>query len=196
MPNVRSRLLPILRSETQARLLAALLLEPGREASISDLAREIGADPGNLHGEVTRLVDARILADRRVGRTRLLRDAGSPYSAPLAELLLLAYGPKPLLESALRGIDGVDEAFIFGSWAARYEGVEGGIPHDVDVLVVGSPDRDEVYELVADVAQQLRRDVQVAFRTPSAWANTSNDAFLTTVRSRPLVRLDLGRDAE
>lgn len=185
-----------MRSETQARLLAALMLNPEREATLSDLAREIGADAGNVHGEVTRLVDAGILADRRVGRSRLLRDAGSVFSAPLAELLLLAYGPKPLLERVLRGIAGVDDAFIFGSWAARYEGAGGGLPRDVDLLVVGSPDRDEVHELVADVAQQLRRDVQVAFRTPSAWANASVDAFLTTLRSRPLVRLDLGLVAE
>jgi len=57
----------------QARLLAALLLQPDREASIADLAREIGDDPGNLHSDVTRLLAAGLLADRRVGRTRLLR---------------------------------------------------------------------------------------------------------------------------
>ncbi|HEX3813589.1 MAG TPA: hypothetical protein VHX59_12165 [Mycobacteriales bacterium] len=45
-------LLPILRGETQARLLAALLLHPGREASISELAGEVGTNPGILHGEV------------------------------------------------------------------------------------------------------------------------------------------------
>lgn len=57
----------VLRSETQARLLAALLLQPDREASIADLAREVGADPGNLHAEVERLVGAGILVDHRIG---------------------------------------------------------------------------------------------------------------------------------
>jgi hypothetical protein len=33
-------------------LLAALLLHPGREASISELAGEVGTNPGILHGEV------------------------------------------------------------------------------------------------------------------------------------------------
>jgi len=72
-----SLLAPVLRSETQARLLAAVLLHPDREASIADLARETGSDPGNLHAEVERLVQAGILADRRAGRTRLLRAGNS-----------------------------------------------------------------------------------------------------------------------
>lgn len=42
---------PVLWSENQPRLLAALLMQPDREVSIADLAREIGAQPGNLHGE-------------------------------------------------------------------------------------------------------------------------------------------------
>jgi predicted transcriptional regulator len=89
-----SVLAPILRSETQARLLAALLLQPEREASIADIARETGADPGNLHAEVERLVQSGILADRRVGRTRLLRASHSPLNRPLADLLVMGYGPK------------------------------------------------------------------------------------------------------
>lgn len=64
-----SILAPVLRSETQARLLAAVLLHPDREASIADLGRETGSDPGNLHSDVERLAQAGIIADRRAGRT-------------------------------------------------------------------------------------------------------------------------------
>ena len=131
-------LAPVLRSETQARLLAAVLLQPDREASIADLARETGSDPGNLHAEVQRLVQAGILADRRAGRTRLLRAGDSALIGPLANLLLLGYGPKRAVEEALSGISGIEQAFIGGSWAARYHGQAGAFPHDVDVIVVGT----------------------------------------------------------
>ena len=191
MTNNGAVLLPILRGETQARLLAALLLDPQREASISDLAKEIGTNSGNVHGEVERLVGAGILADRRVGRTRLVRDAGSIYSKPLAELLMLAYGPKVLLEHALAGVSGIDSAFLFGSWAARYAGQEGPQPNDIDLLVIGDPDRDDVHEIATEVAAKLRREIQIVFRSPKAW-KSSDDGFGATVRSRPLVPLDLG----
>lgn len=183
-----SVLAPVLRSETQARLLAALLLQPGREASIADLARETGADSGNLHAEVERLVTAGILADRRVGRTRLLRAADSPLNRPLANLLELAYGPKPALEAALRGAPGVQKAFIGGSWAARYNGANGPFPHDIDVIIVGTPDRDEVTDIVVNTLNQMGHDGQVIFRSPSAW-KAANDAFTRTAKAASLVEL-------
>jgi len=189
-----STLAPILRSETQARLLAALLLQPGREASIAELAREIKADPGNLHDEVERLVTAGILADRRVGRTRLLRATDSPLARPLAELLMLGYGPKLAAERALRGAPGVKQAYLAGSWAARYRGQPGPFPHDIDVIVVGSPDRDDVTDAVVEALGAIGQDAQVIFRSATAWRD-ARDAFTRTAKSGPLVELDLGETA-
>jgi DNA-binding transcriptional ArsR family regulator len=191
MTRKASVLAPILRSETQARLLAALLLQPDREASIADLARETGSDPGNLHAEVERLVQAGILADRRVGRTRLLRAADSELIGPLANLLLLGYGPKPALEQAMRGLDGIDHAFIGGSWAARYTGQPGHFPHDIDVIIVGTPDRDDATDAVVNALNRIGHDAHVIFRSPAAWREAS-DAFTRTAKSGPLVQLDLG----
>ena len=186
-----SVLAPVLRSETQARLLAAVLLHPDREASIADLARETGSDPGNLHSEVERLVQAGILTDRRAGRTRLLRAGNSALIGPLANLLLLGYGPKTVVETALRGISGIEQAFIGGSWAARYEGQPGAFPNDVDVIVVGKPDRDDVTEAVVEALRAIGHDGQVIFRSPSAWRDPK-DAFTRTAKARPLVELTIG----
>lgn len=190
MTRAASVLAPVLRSETQARLLAALLLDPAREASIADLARATGSDPGNLHAEVERLVGAGILSDRRVGRTRLLRAGSSPLVGPLAGLLLLGYGPKTLVEDALSGVPGIGKAFIGGSWAARYAGQPGPFPNDIDVIVVGGPSRDDVTEAVADALRSGGHDSQVVFRSTEAWLEAA-DAFTRTAQNGPLVELDL-----
>jgi hypothetical protein len=188
-----SVLAPVLRSETQARLLAAVLLHPDREASIADLARETGSDPGNLHAEVERLVQAGILTDRRAGRTRLLRAGTSALIGPLANLLLLGYGPKTVVETAMRGIPNIEQAFIVGSWAARYQGEPGAFPNDVDVVVVGKPDRDDVTEAVVEALRAIGHDGQVIFRSPSAWRD-AKDAFTRTAKQRPLIELTIGVD--
>jgi DNA-binding transcriptional ArsR family regulator len=190
MTRKESVLAPVLRSETQARLLAAVLLHPDKEASIAELARETGSDPGNLHAEVERLVQAGILADRRAGRTRLLRAGDSALVGPLANLLLLGYGPKTAAETALAGLPGVELAFIGGSWAARYEGQPGAFPHDVDVIVVGRPDRDDVTDAVVEALRAIGHDGQVIFRSASAWRDPK-DAFTRTAKERPLVELTI-----
>jgi hypothetical protein len=193
MTRKASVLAPVLRSETQARLLAAVLLQPDREASIADLARETGSDPGNLHSEVERLVQAGILADRRVGRTRLLRAGDSALVGPLADLLLLGYGPKTAVEDALTDIPDIEQAFIGGSWAARYHGQAGAFPHDVDVIVVGKPNRDDVTEAVIEALRAVGHDGQVIFRSPTAWRE-AKDTFTRTAKDNPLVELTIGND--
>ncbi len=191
---VRSVLAPVLRNETQARLLAALLLRPDREASIAELARETGADAGNLHKEAVRMIEAGILIDRRVGRTRLLRRGDSPLVKPLADLLELGYGPKPAIEHALGQAPGIEAAYIGGSWAARYLGVNGPFPRDIDVIVIGTPNRDDVSEAVLAALRPLGRDSQVIFRSRTAWED-ADDAFTRTAKASPLVELDLRDEA-
>ena len=54
----------------------------------------------------------------------------------MAELVTLAFGPHSVIGEEFRFLDALAVA-IYGSWAARYEGVTGHPPHDVDVLVIG-----------------------------------------------------------
>jgi predicted nucleotidyltransferase len=54
----------------------------------------------------------------------------------LRQLLAYAGGVIPMLTSAFGDNPAIDEVFIFGSWAARYNGESGPPPNDVDVAVV------------------------------------------------------------
>lgn len=186
-------LLPILRSQVQGDLLALTYLDPGREFTVTEAAQRVGASLRAVHHEVGRLVQAGMLADRRQGNNRLIRAVtDSPLSRPLADLLALTYGPLPVLSSALAPVPGVERAFIYGSWAARYTGEEGPPPNDVDVLVVGTADPDDLAD-VADAAERhLAREVSIRRIRPETWAEEPpTSAFLISVRSRPLVELDL-----
>ena len=139
-------LAPIFRSDGQARLLSTLLLT-GEELSITDLAKRAGLAYPTAHREVARLVDAGILSERQVGRTRLIRANGeSPLVDPLREILTVATGPVVILAEELARIDGIESAFLYGSFAARMLGDAGPAPHDIDVIVLGEPDVDAVYD--------------------------------------------------
>ncbi|RSM45170.1 ArsR family transcriptional regulator [Amycolatopsis balhimycina DSM 5908] len=190
-----SQLLPLLRSRMQGELLALVLLHPEREYSITELAEACGVTPTAVLREVERLVGGGILADRRVGRSRLVKArTDTPLYRPLSELIAVTFGPLPLIAEALSGLVGVREAYIYGSWAARYRGEPGPPPGDVDVLVVGSPDPDALFDLVEGVSRRLGREVSVHRISPASWAASSTDPFLTSVRERPLVPLPLEQE--
>ncbi len=85
------------------------------------------------------------------------------------------------------GLTGVDQAFVFGSWAARFSGEDGARPvQDIDLLVLGDPDRNELYERMGRASKLLGREVQVTIRD-AGWITTGSGSFHDTVASRPLV---------
>lgn len=188
-------LAPFLRSDTVGKILALLLLDPTKGHSLAEIARTVDSPPSVVHKEIGRLIDAGVLLDARQGRSRLARANPSyPLLRPLTELIAGAYGPVPVLTHELAGIPDIDAAYIYGSWAARHEGVTGEHPRDVDVLVVGKPSRTELNEAAATAEQTLNTPVTITKVSSAAWASR-DDPFLNTVRSRPLVKLDIGSEA-
>ncbi len=185
-------LLPILRSENQARLLTAILLSPEREFTLSELAIEVGVSLSTVTREIQRAEEAGLVVTREVGRAKLVRgDTDSVLSEPLTRLLLLSFGPVVVVGEELAGVDDIEEAYIFGSWAARYVGQAGSSPQDLDVLIIGTPDRDVVYAAADRIEHRVGRPVQVTFRSLSRWNEPGEDSFLQEVRKRPLVSVDL-----
>jgi hypothetical protein len=70
---------------------------------------------------------------------------------------------------------------------ARYSGEEGIRPvGDIDLLVLGDPDRDQVYAAATAAERRLGRPVQVTVRAAN-WLTTGSGTFHDTVVTRPIV---------
>ncbi len=80
----------------------------------------------------------------------------------------------------------IESAYLFGSWAARYAGQLGRAPADIDLLVIGDPDRDELDEAAQRAGARLAREVNVTIRSPRWWRE-GEDGFHAEVTGRPLV---------
>jgi DNA-binding transcriptional ArsR family regulator len=187
-------LLPILRSQQQGEILAMLLGNPGLELSLTEIAARTGTPHASVHREIERAERAGLVVSRKVGNTRLVRaNTASPYYAGLAEVLTRAFGVPAVLVAALQPVHGIAAAHICGSWAARHEGRTGQRPvGDIDVLILGDPDRDQLYPALSDAEERLGMSVQATIRDVN-WLETGSGAFHDIVTCRPLFRLPLER---
>ncbi|GAB1817592.1 hypothetical protein [Herbidospora sp. RD11066] len=186
-------LLPLLRSPLQGELLAWLFLHPDHEFPQMDLAYLFGVSAAGVSREVDRLSEAGLVHHRRLGNLRLVRAATETAVArPLTELLALTYGPIAVLPEMLTGVPGVEEAYIYGSWAARYQGEPGPVPHDLDVLVIGGADLDDLDDVARKARQRLGREVNIRQITRGDWESPEENPFLESVRTRPRVKLEVG----
>jgi predicted nucleotidyltransferase len=180
--------LPIFRSDLQARILAALLSVTGRELTVPDLCRDLGATRASVYRELQRLVDAGILRRRRVGRNTLYgADDDSPLIEPLRTLVERTIGVEPELQRRLVTVPGVEAAAIFGSFAGgRLSGAS-----DIDLLVIGEPARDDLERAIRDVERMVGRQINLTIYDPEDWLGRvrAGSGFVATLLSRPLIPL-------
>lgn len=189
-------LLPVFRSQLQADILAALLLRPEQEYSLTDLARRFNAPLSTVHDEVKRLTDAGLLRRHSVGRSALVQaNTSNRLVQPLTELLFLSWGPLQVVADEFSGLHGAERVLIFGSWAARYLQRPGHPPHDLDVLVVGHPARGDVYDAADRAQQRLGMPVNPVIRPSSVWREAA-DPLVQQIRSGPLVAVLVPDDSD
>lgn len=179
---------PVFRSRITAAVLARTYIGDG-EYSVAELASVAGTDTGTMAREVRRMEAAGVVISRMVGRTKLVQaNHAAPFYRALRDLVVIVLGPTEVLGAELAGLNGVNAAAIFGSWAARAAGEAGPSPADIDLLVIGRPDRDDLHDAVGRARSRLGRDINTVVLSPSRWA-AGDDPFITELRSRPMVAL-------
>ena len=184
-------LLPILRSRGQAEMLCAILSNPQREWTLAELAKVSRQSLPTVQREVQRAEIAELVKSRRVGRSRLVSGGMSPMQHHLGQLLMMSFGPRQVIAKEFGSLPGVEKLFIFGSWAARFEGDRGFPPNDIDVLIIGNPDVSEVAEVSQKSSKMLSIDVNPTIESHTWWANKSGTGFRKQIASRPLVELEV-----
>jgi hypothetical protein len=157
------------------RILARLYLLPEQRWTLSTLAEEAAVSLPTLTREADGMVAAGLVLEERVGRTRQLRcNQAARTFEPLRQLLTLTYGPVPVLEAELSGIPGVQKAYICGSWAARHQGVIGPEPADIEVLIVGDPDPDELFAAGERARSRLLRETNIRTVSAQSWSRAQS----------------------
>lgn len=184
-----SALTPFLRSDAQGAVLAEVMLDPSVELSFAAVARRADVLPAIAHRELSRLIEADVLRDRRDGNNRLVRaNTEHPLWSLMSQLVVETYGPVPVLRALLADVSGVRESYLYGSWAARRAGQPGPPPRDLDVLVIGTASRTDLLDVSEAASAKLHIEVNVHRTSPEAWA-AGTDPFLATVASRPKAQL-------
>lgn len=189
MNTLAPSLSPLFRSDMQGEMLAHLFLNPDRGFTVAELARLTGSAYASVHREVGRVVRAGWVSRHRVGQATVVQaEKESPVFEPLVRLLAQSYGPVAVIPQLMSGIAGITSVEIYGSWAELRVGEFVGFPQDIDVLVVGNPNRAELDEAAREAETILGRDVNIRVVSVDLWRE-SDDPFLASLRLKPRIPL-------
>ena len=104
-------LAPMLRSDTQGRLLARILADPTKEHNLTELVEWAGSSMPTVSREVDRAEQAGIVRSRKTGPTRLVRaNEDHPLYPAVRQLILGTYGPPTVIAETFANLTGA-EAF-------------------------------------------------------------------------------------
>lgn len=177
-------------TESQARVLRQLFVEPERSFHLSELRRLTGLASASLQRELNRLSEAGLVHSVRVGNQRRFQaNRESPVFDELFALTRKTLGIEPTLREALQPLAAqLELAFIYGSVAKKTDTAQS----DVDLLLVGKQLRlADVLELLIPLEAQLGRKINPTCYTPSEFARrrAEADSFVSRVLAQPVLPL-------
>lgn len=185
----KAALSPILRSDTQGMILAQLFMNPGDDFSISELARQANTSAPTAMREVERLLESQLVIQRTVGRARLIQvNTKHELHDAIRKIVAFSYGPAAVLPAALYGIEGLEQAFLYGNYAAYLKKERASDSPEIDLLLVGYVNRIEASNAAKRVEGYLDRSVNVKFVGSQEWETASSD-FATELKRQPLLKL-------
>jgi predicted nucleotidyltransferase len=185
-----------LRSKARRRLLAYYFTNPTARLHLRDLAERLSIDPSNLSRELKRLEREGLFRSEVSGRQKYFQlNREYPLFAEVRGIVTKTIGAIPLIAQSLKKIGGIEEAYLYGSFARNQQDATS----DIDVLVIGSPRGEILAESVRKLERQLGREISYTVLTRKEFDSrrSRKDAFLENVWHNKRVSLiDLHEKAQ
>jgi predicted nucleotidyltransferase/predicted transcriptional regulator with HTH domain len=169
-----------LRSKVRRRLLAYYFTNPLARHHLRGLAQRLSIDPSNLSRELRRLERDGLFRAEVSGRQKYFRlNRGYPLFREVRSIVAKTIGAVPLIAQSVRTIEGVEEAYLYGSFARNQQDAAS----DIDVLVIGTPPGEALADAIGKLERKLGREVNytVLSRDEFESRRTRKDAFLESV---------------
>jgi predicted nucleotidyltransferase len=175
----------VLASPALARLVIFFALHPDCSVHLRLLGRLTRLGRRSLENELTRLERLGLVERRREGRNVVVgADQDHPGWRALREMVRQFADPAEVLSGALAVVDGVEAAFVFGSFARGDTRPDS----DVDLFVVAEESaRRELGRETAEASVLLGRPVEVTLYSPDTLRRrlAGDNAFVRRVVEGP-----------
>jgi predicted nucleotidyltransferase len=177
-----------LRSKARQKLLAYFFTNPTARLHLRDLAERLEIDPSNLSKELVRLAKDGLFRSDVSGRQKYFQlNRKYPLYAEVRGIVGKTIGAVPVLAQALKKIDGISEAYLYGSFARNQQDAAS----DIDILVIGAPKSEVLAEAARKLERQLGREINYTVLSQKELADRRHkyDAFIDNIWQNQRVSL-------
>ena len=166
--------------KARSELLRLLFSDSEKSLHLRELTRLSGLALGTIQREVANLRDAELILEQRNGnRLYFKANTKHPIFTELQGIALKTTGLHQQLAVALEGLDNIELAFVYGSYAQGKAGAES----DIDIFVIGSVGLRQLSPRLREVADTMNREINPSVMSAASYLDklNSEDAYIRNV---------------
>jgi len=167
-------------SRVRVRLMTLFLLNPDIPYHVRELSRQVDANYSAIWKELNNLEQVGLLISETMMNRKVYHlNTSFPLLPELRSIVLKTVGAGDLIRQTLNDFDGIEAAFIYGSFA----GGEPDLQSDLDLMIVGEVDLSGLSSTVAAMEEQLSRPVNYILYSKEEWKSKveAGDPFILNV---------------
>lgn len=167
-----------LSSKTTVRLLNYFFLHEDESLYFNEIVRRLDEDKRNLARKVKELELLGLLSVESKGNLKIYSlNKKFPLYNEYKKIILKTAGIENELKKSLSKVDGIKEAFIFGSYA------EGKMDRlsDIDVMVIGDQNTIDLHKALGHIQKIMDREINVINMSQREFHAKQKDPFISKV---------------
>lgn len=176
-----------IRSKIEKNLLPYFFLNPTAKHHLHEIARILQLDSANLNKKLKQLEKTGLFKSEKRGNQKIYSlNQKFPLLKEYESIINKTYGVSDQLTKALNKIPGIEEAFIFGSYATkRFDSFS-----DIDLLVIGHHDSLKLSKALHKIEKGVHREVNMVEMNPAEYQKVRNtDPFLVNIFKQRVIQL-------
>lgn len=177
-----------LRSIIAKKVLHYFFINPGESLYVNELSRKLRLDKRNLVKKLKELQSEGILASEMRGNLKLYTiNTEYPLYKEYKRIVYKTFGVEANLKKALRAVEGIKEAYLYGSYASDAMSAHS----DIDVLVIGNYDMRVLQRAINKLQSEIDREINVVNMDEVEFKKTMRrkHSFVVDVFSRKTIRI-------
>jgi predicted nucleotidyltransferase len=140
------------------KILNYFFINPHESLYVNELSRRLDVDKRNLVKKIKELESEGLLKSQSKGNLKLYSiDTSYPLFPEYRRIIMATIGFEEQLSGCLKNIVGIEETYIYGSYAKNTMGSHS----DIDVLVVGSASTVAVQKAIGKLQKDIDREISV-----------------------------------
>ena len=181
-------ILNITKSKTREAILELYFNHEGKKYYLRELERILHFPVQNIRRELLKLEKTGIFKREKSGnQVYYFLNIESPIFNDFKNIIAKTIGVENRLRVALSNLNGINKAFIFGSFA---NGTVDALS-DIDIMIVGDINEDALIEIISNLESKFEREINYHIFSKKEFIrkNQEKDSFISRILSKPTISL-------